>query len=1497
MKRKSIKINPKNKGLFTKKAKEHGMGVQEFASYVLAHPDKFDASTVHEAAFAHNIANKKAQAGTYQSESATPFINNLPTAGNPIDFTNMDTPLPNEWNYQTTKTTDNTDKYIKGFNFLATGVTAAANTLQNNKLRRKEQRDVIQSLQPQYYSNMEGEGLNANPMYTQYGGGFKAGFNFDSGSVEGGSGGIVNDASLYEGISHPAFYGQTSINSMKYGGKYMVKRPYGGGPLTSEGAKEILRDGTVHGKKLTAKQKRYFGWVAGGKKQTGGNQQDQQQQIMQIIQLYAQMSGQDPQALMQQLQQMPPDQQSQAIQQMAQAVQQGQQQDQGQHQQFQTGGQSQQLIVPQNQVLDTAALKTKYKDNPYLNQQGRYNWGSKLDTSFQNGPGGNVREAVYNAANQNKINPALLYSSAMEEGMSGRVDKKSAQTASEAYVNWAAKNKDISNKYPIDSFYNYGLDQFANQVPILQKKGYLPKDFNNNFTTFDATNEKNQKVKAAAFNSDANALVAKSAMMRQSQDQLDEYVKKTGVKLSPKQKDFFLLANYNAGEGNMQKMLKSYQDKGYLKNDDFLNPSFKPASYSGVYNNVQARLQSAKQLQDEGYFNTDNKQQVPTVNSSLPKGAKLETVYDEKKRPIQGYVDPETGEFITVSGITSPGKLKYGGKRKKKSMYYQMGGVHQMPDGSMMPDNEMAELPGGDVEAEEGEIVESQDGDINKIPDNAGTHEEGGVKLSNVSRVLEDTSDKRKDKASKLLKITPEEMQGLFGFKPKSSVSHSKAFELATKHYNDKRNKVRDANKVINSKPEIDKLGSTTAKLNFKNMENIPSEQDVYDALFMHQEAVKDIHDIQDNGKMGKYGWQPKYKVGGKWIAGAIKHPGRCANPGDENCPEGSPQYRLAMRFKHGDLHKQTGGIPNLSTNVIPTPQFKFSPLMTPTAVDSAMYRIRYNKMLARDPEAMKIYQERNLKGVPIPNRRLDLEVYNDDRSRINAYEDALHPIFMPPSPMRQAGGRNFSSKEAYQKWLAYGHMHGDFENTPGNQKIEIRGKAHQVKHAQTGTDQGYSRPPRGLNSQNYYFDEGAQRWFKNGTGPAVSDQQQSDSGLAPYSGGRTPGGSVTPMGNPNAFNFSGGLDAYKEAWSPVLNLDQYKTPAAAQAATYDYLVKNQPQAAASIWEKQGLTQKGRDMMNPKSATYDPSFARVAGKVFDESGKLQSGTKLSPEQLQALSPAYSDNMLGVRSVTPEILNTPDSTETITQPYNRSPLDASVNINPKFIKQPANKFFEPTYWDELAPELESLVSSLNRDPELYNPVEFHQLNYKLLDPTAAMNANQADYNAAKSQITGDHANLANLQAQKYAANAQVQSQYDTQNVAIKNQEIGYNTNVRDRQSVANAQTRSNYYQKVQESKQAQKEQRQQAIEDIAKVIQMKRRQNASGNLIMKLSPAFNQRGEYNGYQYAPTLPNDSGLPPGYSTDTKTTTTGKKYVIIKDAQGKEIGREEVKTVKKG
>ena len=251
--------------------------------------------------------------------------------------------------------------------------------------------------------------------------------------------------------------------------------------------------------------------------------------------------------------------------------------------------------------LTAKQIKQKYKGNPYV-VNGRETWGESLDKTLPLSPGTTVRTAITNASKVAGVDPSLLYSSAMEEGLGYALSQPGY--ASEAYVNWETKNKDLASKYKVDGFYNYGLDRFGEKgvVENLQKKGYLPKDFNNKYTVYDAINEKKERIKTAAFLSDQDALTAKAAMLRDTQDQLNSYTTKKGYKLTPEQMDFFALAGYNGGVGNMQKMIESYNQKGYLKDNKFLEADFKPASYAPIYTNVQRRLQNRNILKTEGYL-------------------------------------------------------------------------------------------------------------------------------------------------------------------------------------------------------------------------------------------------------------------------------------------------------------------------------------------------------------------------------------------------------------------------------------------------------------------------------------------------------------------------------------------------------------------------------------------------------------------------------------------------------------------------------------------------------------------------------------------------------------------------------------------------------------------------------------------------------------------------------------------------------------------------------
>ena len=161
--------------------------------------------------------------------------------------------------------------YIKDFNQAATAATNIGNAISDKKLKRQEYLQTVKSLTPKFMTNTNQGGLNNAPAYTMLGGDDRSFATMEMGGeldymMVGGQTPGQHDYSnqtaedrMYEGIAHNAFYGDTSIYAA-------------GGSVSSDKAKEILRDGTVHGHPLTDRQKRYFGWIAGGKKMMGGYQ-------------------------------------------------------------------------------------------------------------------------------------------------------------------------------------------------------------------------------------------------------------------------------------------------------------------------------------------------------------------------------------------------------------------------------------------------------------------------------------------------------------------------------------------------------------------------------------------------------------------------------------------------------------------------------------------------------------------------------------------------------------------------------------------------------------------------------------------------------------------------------------------------------------------------------------------------------------------------------------------------------------------------------------------------------------------------------------------------------------------------------------------------------------------------------------------------------------------------------------------------------------------------
>jgi hypothetical protein len=241
------------------------------------------------------------------------------------------------------------------------------------------------------------------------------------------------------------------------------------------------------------------------------------------------------------------------------------------------------------------------------------------------------------------IAPADLLASAMEEGMGKRLLKKDNYDdpdKSQAYD--VAYNKNTINRsFHVDGFLPYGLDQIGGMADELIQKGYLPKDFKNNMSPYDAANEidvrnwadkvvpilkqnkylpedykysdsdyyklqsaqRQYEVKhdplpemmrsahTAAFKDDLSAMEAKAAMMANSRDQFNEYSKKQGVQLTPNEQRFFTMAAYNGGDGAAQSLLQYYKKNNLLGKDQFRKA--RPEVWPTVWDHIIPRMAGA----------------------------------------------------------------------------------------------------------------------------------------------------------------------------------------------------------------------------------------------------------------------------------------------------------------------------------------------------------------------------------------------------------------------------------------------------------------------------------------------------------------------------------------------------------------------------------------------------------------------------------------------------------------------------------------------------------------------------------------------------------------------------------------------------------------------------------------------------------------------------------------------------------------------------------------
>lgn len=201
------------------------------------------------------------------------------------------------------------------------------------------------------------------------------------------------------------------------------------------------------------------------------------------------------------------------------------------------------------------------------------------------------------------IDPALLHSSAMEEGASELFkDKSGLDTKHRKPSDFGYMGNYGDKDFPVNGPNSFGLPDFANRFPELVAGGYLPKNFQDKFRGKKGAGEFGEN----NFKTVEDAMTAKAALMKFGNDYVQKEAQKNGVTLSPAQKDFFTLAWFNGGEGAVLKRVPQYKQQGYLKNDNFINQ--RPKEEQGkpdnldVWGHVTRRIKMRDNLKSEGFF-------------------------------------------------------------------------------------------------------------------------------------------------------------------------------------------------------------------------------------------------------------------------------------------------------------------------------------------------------------------------------------------------------------------------------------------------------------------------------------------------------------------------------------------------------------------------------------------------------------------------------------------------------------------------------------------------------------------------------------------------------------------------------------------------------------------------------------------------------------------------------------------------------------------------------
>jgi hypothetical protein len=313
--------------------------------------------------------------------------------------------------------------------------------------------------------------------------------------------------------------------------------------------------------------------------------------------------------------------------------------------------------------------------------------------------------------------------------------------------------------------------------------------------------------------------------------------------------------------------------------------------------------------------------------------------------------------------------------------------------------------------------------------------------------------------------------------------------------------------------------------------------------------------------------------------------------------------------------------------------------------------------------------------------------------------------------------------------------------------------------------------------------------------------------------------------------------------WVEQNNGNEFSSPQEFQKFIYNKVKSEDPTTIDKMWKDYGKTSSGN--------FDDGIFGRRTADLMD--WRTTGNTNIN----SSVPDAFTKGIVGAFTNTIKSNTTPSKPEYKSETGIDKPVEAS-------------DFNKPLEWYDTAGDIMGLLNNSRIQVPL-EQLDRKDLRYREQNPLPTIQQGQEDYNALVSTLPQGQigfANQANLYGKKYSLNNQTFGQYENINKTGAMNVDAQNNQNQYQLDTANLGLRDQFNQRVLQGKEIQQENKLKLFNNLFTKIAQNKAFNTNGDLLLQMTPYFNQEGKFNNNKYRITS-NSNTTPNSYQ---KTITKG-------------------------